>query len=107
MIISNPIRAESSASIDWEFAMDSVKAFADVDCSDVAIAGGKGANLSLMSGAGLAVPPGFVVATPAYREFVARLALPRVFSPSPMRSITPMRRGSRPRVNGSASCSNR
>jgi len=48
-----------------------VMSFVDVECSNVAVAGGKGANLSLMTRAGLPVPPGFVVATAAYREFVS------------------------------------
>lgn len=37
---------------------------------DVAVAGGKGANLGELVRAGLPVPPGFVVTTEAYREFV-------------------------------------
>ena len=46
-----------------------VKWFADLKRSDVPIAGGKGANLGEMTGAGLPVPPGFVVTVDAYREF--------------------------------------
>jgi len=38
---------------------------------DVALAGGKGANLGELSHAGLPVPPGFVVTTGAYDAFVA------------------------------------
>src|SRR3954451_14995713 len=38
---------------------------------DVASAGGKAANLGELVRAGLPVPPGFVVTTTAYREFVA------------------------------------
>jgi len=38
--------------------------------SDVAIAGGKGANLGELTKAGLPVPPGFVVTAPAYLEAV-------------------------------------
>lgn len=48
-----------------------VLSFIDAACADVAAAGGKGANLSLMTRAGLPVPPGFVVATEAYRDFVS------------------------------------
>ena len=51
--------------------MGLVMSFVNVECGDVAVAGGKGANLSLMTRAGLPVPPGFVVATAAYREFVS------------------------------------
>lgn len=35
--------------------------FEDADCLDTRVAGGKGASLAAMSGAGLNVPPGFVV----------------------------------------------
>ncbi|HSU35937.1 MAG TPA: PEP/pyruvate-binding domain-containing protein [Propionibacteriaceae bacterium] len=38
--------------------------------SDLASAGGKGANLGELMAAGLPVPPGFVITTAAYREFV-------------------------------------
>ena len=37
---------------------------------DIALAGGKGANLGEMSRAGLPVPPGFVITTRAYDAFV-------------------------------------
>ncbi len=45
--------------------------FTDLRKDDVALAGGKGANLGEMARAGLPVPPGFVLLTPAYRAFVA------------------------------------
>src|SRR3954465_13442142 len=38
---------------------------------DLAVAGGKGANLGELTRAGLPVPPGFVLTTAAYRAFVA------------------------------------
>jgi phosphoenolpyruvate synthase/pyruvate phosphate dikinase len=34
--------------------------------------GGKGANLSRLARAGFPVPPGFIVTTQAYRDYVAR-----------------------------------
>ena len=37
---------------------------------DLAVAGGKGANLGELTRAGLPVPPGFVVTTEAYRTYV-------------------------------------
>src|SRR5918993_1478153 len=37
---------------------------------DIALAGGKGANLGELRGAGLPVPPGFVLTTAAYDAFV-------------------------------------
>jgi len=46
--------------------------FADLDRQQLPLAGGKGANLGEMTRAGLPVPPGFVLLTPAYRAFVAQ-----------------------------------
>jgi pyruvate,water dikinase len=46
-----------------------VRRFADLSREDVEIAGGKGANLGELTRAGLPVPPGFVVAAPAYAAF--------------------------------------
>src|SRR6476660_2724038 len=37
---------------------------------DIALAGGKGANLGELTRAGLPVPPGFVLTTEAYRSFL-------------------------------------
>ena len=50
---------------------DAVLAFAELPPDATAIAGGKGASLSRMLAAGLPVPPGFVVAAPAFREFLS------------------------------------
>jgi rifampicin phosphotransferase len=44
----------------------------DDPAADVATAGGKGASLARLARAGMRVPPGFVVTTCAYRDFVAR-----------------------------------
>jgi len=44
--------------------------FKDVDKKDVAIVGGKGANLGEMTQAGFPVPPGFIVTVHAYEEFL-------------------------------------
>ncbi len=46
-----------------------IKWFNELSKSDVPIAGGKGANLGEMTQAGLPVPPGFTITTPAYRRF--------------------------------------
>ncbi len=51
------------------------RTFADADATRLDLAGGKGANLSKLTQAGFRVPPGFTVATSAYRDFVARNAL--------------------------------
>jgi pyruvate,water dikinase len=42
----------------------------EVGKDDIALAGGKGANLGELSRAGLPVPPGFVITTTAYDAFV-------------------------------------
>jgi len=42
--------------------------FSEISRNDVPLAGGKGANLGDMAQAGLPIPPGFVICTPAYRE---------------------------------------
>jgi len=48
---------------------EGIKWFKELSKGDVGIAGGKGANLGEMTQAGLPVPPGFTVTTPAYRRF--------------------------------------
>ncbi|MGH3105593.1 MAG: PEP/pyruvate-binding domain-containing protein, partial [Rubrobacteraceae bacterium] len=42
----------------------------DIRRDDIALVGGKGANLGELSHAGLPVPPGFVLTTRAYDAFV-------------------------------------
>ncbi len=42
----------------------------EVDAGDVGIVGGKGASLGELIGAGLPVPPGFVVTAETYRSFI-------------------------------------
>ena len=49
--------------------------FEDLGKDDVAIAGGKGANLGEMVRAGLPVPPGFVVTAQAYSYFLEKSGL--------------------------------
>lgn len=44
--------------------------FNELTRDDVPLAGGKGANLGDMVQAGLPVPPGFVIAAPAYRQLI-------------------------------------
>lgn len=51
--------------------------FRDGSKTDIARAGGKGANLCEMTRAGLPVPPGFVVTVDAYRRFAAENDLSR------------------------------
>lgn len=51
--------------------MNYTRPFDEIGKDDVALAGGKGANLGELSRAGLPVPPGFVLTTAAYDAFVA------------------------------------
>ncbi|MDN5933647.1 MAG: hypothetical protein L0I24_21695, partial [Pseudonocardia sp.] len=55
--------------------MDYTLRFDEIGAGDVAECGGKGANLGELTRAGMPVPPGFVVTTAAYDEFVAAHAL--------------------------------
>lgn len=48
-----------------------LRQLADVGRGDLALVGGKGANLGELIRAGLPVPPGFVLTTDAYRAYVA------------------------------------
>lgn len=57
----------------WEGAP--VAWLGELDRSDVAAAGGKGASLSDLVRAGLPVPPGFVVCTETFRQFLANSGL--------------------------------
>ena len=47
--------------------------FSDVGIADRPTVGGKGASLGELTGAGIAVPPGFVVTTHAFEEFLLAL----------------------------------
>src|SRR3989338_1365706 len=50
--------------------MEYIRSFSYIDRSDVAEAGGKGASLGEMTGAGIPVPPGFVVLANAFDRFI-------------------------------------
>lgn len=54
--------------------------FKDVDKDDVAVVGGKGANLGEMTKNGFPVPPGFIVTVHAYNEFLDHAKLRDVIS---------------------------
>ncbi|MBW0114017.1 PEP/pyruvate-binding domain-containing protein [Pseudonocardia abyssalis] len=55
--------------------MVTVLALSGVGRADVAVAGGKGANLGELVRAGLPVPPGFVIPTAAYDAFVEQAGI--------------------------------
>jgi len=46
--------------------------FSDVAAQEVALSGGKGANLARLTALGFNVPPGLVVTADAYRQFIAQ-----------------------------------
>ena len=50
--------------------MKYIKRFKDIRKEDVAMAGGKGANLGELVSAGISVPPGAVILSPAYDRFL-------------------------------------
>jgi pyruvate,water dikinase len=51
--------------------MEAIRWFEEIGLTDVALVGGKGANLGELTAAGLPVPPGFVVTADVYSEAVA------------------------------------
>jgi rifampicin phosphotransferase len=55
--------------------MEWIRPLEGLNKGDLALAGGKGANLGAMVQAGLPVPPGFVVLTDAYRLFVQQAGI--------------------------------
>ncbi len=54
--------------------------FQDVDKEDIALVGGKGANLGEMTKTGFPVPPGFIVTSEAYKSFLEESQLRGKFS---------------------------
>ena len=54
---------------------DAIRDLGTLAHSDVAYAGGKGANLGELTAAGLPVPPGFVIGAPSYAAFRDELGL--------------------------------
>lgn len=54
-----------------------IVSFKDVDHDDIALVGGKGANLGEMTKAGFPVPPGFIVTSAAYEHFLGENKLQR------------------------------
>lgn len=55
---------------DYFLRMKFVKIFKEIDKKDVKIAGGKGASLGEMGGAGIPIPPGFVITTATFEKFL-------------------------------------
>jgi len=55
--------------------MQIVRSFHDLNKNDVDIAGGKGASLGEMTQAGIPVPPGYVVLSSAFEDFIQKTDL--------------------------------
>jgi phosphohistidine swiveling domain-containing protein len=55
--------------------MESVRRFEEIRKRELALAGGKGASLVRMTQAGLPVPPGYIVLSTAFDEFINRAGL--------------------------------
>jgi pyruvate,water dikinase len=68
-ILERDIQETTTASGDW------LRRFADLRLADEGVAGGKGANLGEMRGAGFPVPDGFVVLAPAFRDALVAAGL--------------------------------
>lgn len=62
--------------------------FAEVGKGDIALVGGKGANLGEMTNAGLPVPPGFIITSEAYYAFIRANKLDR-FIQSETKNLDP------------------
>lgn len=60
--------------------MKSIRLLSDVGRDDLAVAGGKGANLGELVRAGFDVPDGFVITTAAYRRSVEHLQVSRAMA---------------------------
>jgi len=54
---------------------DFIKNFTELNKTSTHLAGGKGASLGEMTGAGIPVPPGFVITAPAFDRFLAETDL--------------------------------
>ena len=56
-------------------SLKSIVWFNEVTKQDIALVGGKGANLGEMTNAGIPVPPGFIVTASAYYDFIEKAGL--------------------------------
>jgi phosphoenolpyruvate synthase/pyruvate phosphate dikinase len=61
--------------------MHYMRSLAELNWTDLPLAGGKGANLGVLIQAGLPVPPGFCITTAGYRAFVAENSLDAALRP--------------------------
>jgi pyruvate, water dikinase len=70
MTATQPLTAPISTATAHEKPVEIVRLFADIGREDVALVGGKGANLGEMTHLGLPVPPGFVLTIAAYARYL-------------------------------------
>ena len=75
-----------------------VRNLAELNRSDTALAGGKGAWLGELIRAGIPVPPGFAILTPAFEQFLDAAAL-RARVDSMVRAVDPLRVSSMERAS--------
>ena len=61
--------------------MKNVVWFKEVGKDDIALVGGKGANLGEMTRAGFPIPPGFIVTSHAYFDFIRETGLDKKIYP--------------------------
>ncbi|MCR5098188.1 MAG: phosphoenolpyruvate synthase [Lachnospiraceae bacterium] len=57
-----------------------IKSFSEIHKDDIPVAGGKGANLGEMTGAGINIPAGFVITADAYRLFISENGYEDIFA---------------------------
>lgn len=67
---------------------DFVKWFSEIGKNDIAVAGGKGANLGELKNAGIPIPNGFVITADAYYYFLARTGI-QAFIEKELKNIDP------------------
>src|ERR671919_1797131 len=69
---------QQSSMLSHQFGEPFVLSLDQVNKTGIALAGGKGASLGELLQAGISVPPGFVVTTTAYQEFMRKNRLHEV-----------------------------
>ncbi|HEX3257662.1 MAG TPA: pyruvate, phosphate dikinase [Pseudonocardia sp.] len=72
----------------------------EADPADVGWLGGKGAGLARMTQQGLRVPPGFVIGTPACRDYLAEKALPDGLADEVLARLATLERATGKRFGG-------
>src|SRR5690349_5887550 len=71
--VSTASRSTGSSTSEAVDPVDVIGWFEDIGLRDRPAVGGKGGSLGELTRAGITVPPGFVVRTPAFEQFIAAL----------------------------------